>query len=899
MVKKAIEAKPNRLLRAARLEHSWTQKEVADRIGSPQSFNVSRWEQGTAFPSAHYIQQLCLLFGKSARELGLSVEEPAPSSQPPVEADTSPLWNVPYRRNPFFTGREEILEQLHERLTSGQSAAVSQSQAISGLGGIGKTQLAVEYAYRHRQDYQAVLWARAENSEAVISSYIAIASLLQLREREAREQEHIVQAVKTWLQSHHGWLLILDNADELAWLPDFLPHLLSGHLLLTTRAAATGQLAHRLEIAILPPEDGAVFLLRRAGQLAPEADLSQVAPQERELALRLSQELGGLPLALDQAGAYLEETGTNLAGYWPLYQQHRTVLLRERRGLAPDHPAPVATIWSLSFARVEEKNPAAADLLRLCALLAPDAIPEEILTAGASFLGPVLAPVGTDAWLLNQAIEALRAYSLVQRDSTGKSLSVHRLVQAVLQDTMGETERRVWTERAMRAVNAAFPDMEYSTWAQCERLLPQALAAAQAIEQHRLLSEEAGRLLYQTAAYLHDRIRHTEAEPLYQRALRIWEQAYGPEHPLVASPLYYLADLYRDQGKYAEAEPLFQRALHIREQAYGLEHLLVAQPLNNLAILYREQGRYAEAEPLFQRTLRIRERQLGPEHPDVASSLNGLANLYLEQGRYAEAEPLYQRALRIRERQLGPEHPQVTHPLTGLANLYSIQGKYTEAEPLYQRALRIREQQLGPEHPDVAYALTGLANLYREQGKYTEAEPLYQRALHIREEQLGLEHPQMVYPLTGLANLYHEQGKYTEAESLYQRALRTLEQANEPEHPDLTYPLHGLANLYRDQGRYAEAESLYQRALRIREQQLGPEHPETAEILHDLARFGEAQGNSEEARVCYIRTLVIREQVPGIQHPKTRETRTRLVALLHALERHEEADQLELAQAES
>src|SRR2546430_2394136 len=179
-------------------------------------------------------------------------------------------------------------------------------------GGIGKTQLALEYAYRYHQDYQAVLWARAESTEALVSSYITIAALLRLPEREAKEQEIIVQAVKTWLQTHHGWLLILDNADELMLLPDFLPPSLGGQLLLTTRAVATGRLAHRIEIETLLPEQGALFLLRRAALISLDAELSQAVPQERNLALQISQELGGLPLALDQAGAYLEETGMDL-----------------------------------------------------------------------------------------------------------------------------------------------------------------------------------------------------------------------------------------------------------------------------------------------------------------------------------------------------------------------------------------------------------------------------------------------------------------------------------------------------------------------------------------------------------------------------------------------------------
>ena len=226
-------------------------------------------------------------------------------------ANLPPIWNIPYPRNPFFLGRDYELVQLRSHLQAGQVTALSQPQVISGLGGIGKSQVVLEYAYQYHRDYQVVLWAQAESADALISSYVGIAELLRLPEREAKEQSTIVQAVKTWLQKHRNWLLVLDNADELALLPDFLPPSLGGHVLLTTRAASAGQLAYRLEIETLPPELGALFLLRRARHIAPDATLEQVSLQKRVLALQISQELGGLPLALDQAGAYL---GRNWSG---------------------------------------------------------------------------------------------------------------------------------------------------------------------------------------------------------------------------------------------------------------------------------------------------------------------------------------------------------------------------------------------------------------------------------------------------------------------------------------------------------------------------------------------------------------------------------------------------------
>jgi tetratricopeptide (TPR) repeat protein len=641
-------------------------------------------------------------------------------------ANLPPIWNIPYSHNLFFLGRESELSQIHRRLHAGQATYLSQPQAISGLGGIGKTQLALAYAYRYHQEYTAVLWAHAESTEALVSSYVALARHLHLPEREAKEQDIIVQSVKIWLQNHRNWLLILDNADELALLPDFLSPGWGGHVLLTTRATATGRQAYRLEIKTLEPAQGALFLLRRSGLIAPDTALEQALSQEQKQAVQISQELGGLPLALDQAGAYLEETGTDLAGYWQIYQERRDDLLKKRGELVGDHPASVATTWSVSFQRVEERNPVAADLLRMLAFLAPDAIPEEILTAGASKLGPALTPVAADAFLLNQAIEALRAYSLVQRDPTERSLSVHRLVQAVLQDGQKREEQCLWAKRAILAVNAAFPDVKkYEMWLQCERLLPHALLAAQFIEKFQIICPEAGRLLY----------------------LAAW--------------------CVKEHAYYQQAEQLYQQALSIQKQALGLEHLEVARSLNGLSLLYSAQERYAEAEPHYQHALDIFEQQLGPDHPEVAYPLTSLGSLYCAQRKYAEAEVLLKRALSIREQRLGPDdYFLVARTLTCLGTLYRDQRKYVEAEPFYQQALNIREQRLRPENPETAEVMHEFAQLRKMQGKSEEASDLYACALAIRKQVLGHRHPDTTRTRNCLKDLFHCMGRHEEAVQL-------------------------------------------------------------------------------------------------------------------------------------
>lgn len=767
-----------------------------------------------------------------------AIEEVPLLSASAPRAFLPPIWNIPYPRNPFFLGRDAELAQIRRCLHAGQATALSQPQAISGLGGIGKTQLALEYAYRFHQDYQAVLWARAESVEELVSSYVALAILLRLPERKVREQDLTVQAVKTWLQTHRDWLLILDNADDLTLLPDFLPPSLGGHLLLTTRAAVTRRLAHRLEIKTLPPDLGALFLLRRAALLAADGTLEQASLEEQELTQLISEELGGLLLALDQAGAYLEETGTSLSSYWQIYQQHRDDLLQRRGGLVDDHPASVATTWSLSFQKVEEKNPSAADLLRLLTFLSPDTIPEEILTKGASSLGPVLAPIAANAFQLNEAIEALLAYSLVRRNPRRKTLSIHRLVQAVLQDELEEKERRLWAERAILAVDAVFSEPLSGGLPSQELLLPHILLAAQWNDVYHINRREAGHLFLQAGKFF----RHVQAESLCRRGLVIYEQYFGPEHPNVAEALTTLGNTLR--GPYgrngrneAEAEQLYRQALAIYEAQVEPERFHGITPMANLAILYQTQKKYALAESLGQRALTIAEQWFGSEDPRVTHQLNLLADCYCEQEKYALAEPLYQRALAIDE---------------GVA-LHPEQRFGHRPDGKILRTLSL----------NVANALNRLAHLYSKQGKYAEAELLYQRVLPIYKQQSKPEH-WLVYPPNRLPS-----------------------------------PLNALANLSLEQGKYAEAEQLYQHALSICERMQTFKHLATVEVMHGLARLREVQGNSEEARTWYARALAIREQRLGMHHPETTETRTRLIDLLHTMGQHEEASKLEATQTKS
>lgn len=576
------------------------------------------WASRTASPNATFILQRDnrdQAFVEVVAGIRRAIENVAASF---ARADFPRIWNVPFPRNLFFIGREDVLAQLHTQLQQGQTTALS--QAISGLGGVGKTQLAVEYAYRYHQEYQVVLWAHAESVEVLSSSYTEMATLLNLPVKDSQEQALIIEAVKAWLRNHRDWLLILDNADELDILPAFLPPRLGGHVIITTRAIAPGRFAQRLLVETFPQEQGMLFLLRRAGLIPLNADASQASPENQALAELITREMGGLPLALDQIGAYLETTGCDLATYWQLYQQRRVDLLKDYRGMLIDHP-PVAMTWSLSIARVEERNPAAVDLLRLCAYLSPDTIGMDILMQGADTLPPALAAVAADSYLLDQAIEALRAYSLIIRDTQARALAVHRLIQTVVRDSLQAEAQKQWMQSVVALINRAFVDVEFASWPQCEHCLPHALLCALWIKQEQIVTLEAMRLLDHLGYYLTLRGRYSEAEPFLLQALSIHEQQLGPEHIHTATSLHHLALLCRHQGKYTQAEPLCLRALSIRKQQLGPEHQDTATSLYDLATLYEIQAKYEEAEALYMRALVIQEHALGPQHADFARTL--------------------------------------------------------------------------------------------------------------------------------------------------------------------------------------------------------------------------------------------------------------------------------------
>ena len=805
---------------------------------------------------------------KDALLTGVNPERAKPKTPPPFPGPRSVvnhpsfpgspprLWNVPYHRNPFFTGRERILTSLYDKHARSNTIASSQPSAITGLGGIGKTQVAIEYVYRYRHHYKAVLWVTSETESKLIVDFVKIAQLLDLPEKNTEDQNKIIIAVRQWLHENRDWFMVFDNVEDFDLVNTYVPPENKGQILFTTRLHATGEFAESIPINNMEETEGILFLLRRSKVISANVSVDDVPFEYREQAKAIYQLLDGLPLALDQAAAFIEEVPCSLKDYIDLYKSQGKALRGRRGNLTREHPEPVSKTFKIAFKRLASANAKAADILRICAFLAPDTIPHEIFST-----------IIKNPLRLLEAIEEACRYSLLSRDVDHKTYSIHRLIQDVLRDTMDQGTQRRWAERCTRVVINLFPEVEFENWSQCDFLLPHAKAVRKLIEEFDFNSSEAGAFLNAVGYYLNKRAQYKDAELLFKRSLAIREKVLGSEHPDVASTLNNLAGLYRAQGKYKDAEPLCQRSLVIREKALGSDHPKVATALNNLAELYYSQGKYEHAEPLFRRSLVIREMALGSDHPKVATALNNLAEIYYVQGKYDEAEPLYQRSLAVRENVLDTEHPDVAESLNNLALLYNSQGKYDEAEPLYRRSLAIREKVLGPDHPDVGSSLNNLAGLYRAQCKYKEAKSLYRRSLANREKVLGPNHPDVALVLNNLAALCSDQEKYDEAEPLYQRSLAIREEVLGSDHPNVANSLNNLAVLYRAQGKYDEAEPLFQRSLAMYEKVFGPEHLNVAKSLNNLAELYRVQGKYDKAKPLFQRSLVIREKALGSEHP--------------------------------
>ena len=637
-----------------------------------------------------------------------------------------PIWNVPHLRNPSFTGREGLLDDLRRSLTSGQAAAVT--QAIAGLGGVGKTQLATEYAYRYASEYEVVWWVRSEEAAALGADYAALAGELGLPEREATDQSAAVQAVRRWLEGNPRWLLVLDNAPGPAEVRDYVPRGATGHVIITSRHQAWADVASPLSLGVFARTEAVSFLLDRTGETDEDA------------ADALADEMGDLPLALAHAAAYVEETGRTLAGYLELFRDRRQELLAQGSPSA-QYPISVAAAFELSFERLEAASPAGAALLNLAAFLAPDDIPTSLVSKGTAHPPEPLVAVAADPLELDKAVAALRRYSLAE--VADQSISVHRLVQAVSAGRMPKAEQERWAVAAVVLVGAAsrFARNIPTTWPAFGRLVSHAVASAGHAEAAGVAPEATGRLLNTAGSYMETRAEFTSAKGLYERALAVDEKTYGPDHPTVATRVNNLGMVLRVLGDLEAARNHFERALAIDEKAYGPDYPDVARDVNNLASVLLDLGDVKGARERIEQALSIDEETYSLVNENFSTHVNNLGHVLRKLGDLEGAREHLERALAIGEKTFRPDHPAVAMSVSSLGVVLWDLGDLDGARVHFDRALAIDEKTYGPDHPDVARHINNLGSVLRDQGDLEGARAHFERSLAIVNQLLGEDHP--------------------------------------------------------------------------------------------------------------------------------------------------------------
>jgi len=631
----------------------------------------------------------------------------------------------------FLAGREELLAELEARLAA-DGGAGPRVVALCGLGGAGKTSLAVEYAHRQLGGV-AVAWQLGAEDPAVLAAgFGELAAQLG-----AAGGGDPVAAVHGLLAAGPApWLLVLDNAPDRASVAAFVPPAGPGRVLITSRDQIwpPGQV---LDVPVLDTEVAAGFLAGRTG----DAD--------RRAARELAGVLGGLPLALEQAAAYVQARGESLAAYLALFGQRRPDLLG--RGEPAGYPGTVATTWRVAFQDVQQAAPGAAGLLRLLAFCAPEAVPLRLLLqprpglAGrlSPEVAPVLGPLLADPLAAGDAIAVLRRYSLISPPADG-SVSVHRLVQAVTADQMPAELAAAWRQAAAALIQAAIPaDVALpGTWPACAALLPHAQAALD-------LTSDG---LWQIARYLGYSGSYPAARDLFRMVADAHTEndAYGPEHPDTLSARGNLARWTGQAGDAAAARDQYAALLPVRERVSGPEHPDTLTDRANLAYYTGEAGDAAAARDQFAALLPVRERVSGPEHPDTLAARANLARWTGEAGDAAAARDQFAALLPVRERVLGAEHPDTLTARGNLARWTGRAGDAAAARDQYAALLPVRERVLGAEHPDTLTARANLARWTGRAGDAAAARDQYAALLPVRERVSGPEHPDT---LTARANL--------------------------------------------------------------------------------------------------------------------------------------------------
>ncbi|KAH8760639.1 P-loop containing nucleoside triphosphate hydrolase protein [Hyaloscypha finlandica] len=751
-----------------------------------------------------------------------------------VETPPNPSVVIPFSRDTDFVERGILLDQIHQKC-----AVLGSRTALVGLGGVGKSQLAIEYAYRTRDRSPEtwVFWVHASNAARFEQSFREIANCVKIPGRQSL-QTNVFQLVHDWLRDDRKgkWVLILDNVDDTAFLVEtprtsqdgqtnsvgsgnlrplvtYLPQCPNGSILITTRSEnAALKLVERRDIIAIKPMSKPDALALLEGKLGRHNDGDD--------ATELAAELEFMPLAIVQAAAYISQRVPRysvreyLQDFRKSDRKRASLLNHDSEQLRRDWEAKNSIIitWQISFDHIRMIRPSATDLLSLMSFFDRQGIPEALLRNRDEYRNSqqgqkesndddstdidadidashsdddednASQPSVSDGF--EDDVLALRNYSFISINTDGTTFEMHRLVQLATRKWLEAHEQQErWKQQFIKNLDAKLPTGEYENWVRCQTLFPHAQSAAAQRPQEQDSLRDWASILYKAAWYAWRMGKGVEAEKMSIQAMEVRKKILGWEHNDTLDSIEMVGLAYKLRGQWDAAEELEVQVLETRKKRLGADHLDTLTSMANLASTYRYQGRWDTAEELQVQVLETRKKRLGADHPDTLNSMNNLVSTYLNQGRWDAAEELEVQVLETRKKRLGADHPDTLISMANLASTFWNQGRWDAAEELEVQVLETLKKSLGADHPDTLASMNNLASTYWNQGRWDTAEELEVQVLEMRKKRLGADHPGTLTSINNLAFTWKGIGRETEAIRLMEECIQSRKRVLGPDHP--------------------------------------------------------------------------------------------------------------------
>ncbi|MER5643356.1 FxSxx-COOH system tetratricopeptide repeat protein [Streptosporangium sp. NPDC002524] len=809
----------------------------------------------------------------------MSISGPSGIPRPPGRQPR--IWGKVPQQNKNFTGREDLLDKLHTGVTSEVTAVVP--HALHGFGGVGKTHVAIEYAHRFRHEYDLVWWIPADQPILVRSSLAALAPHLGVASSATMGVEEASRAVLDALrrgEPYSRWLLVFDNAEQPEDINEIVPRG-PGHVLITSRNHAWQSVVDTLPVDVFTRAESIAFLSKRVPR--------STTPDDRN---RLAEQLGDLPLALEQAGALQTETGMSVGQYLHLLEEQTVQLLDANK--ASDYPLSMTAAWSLSVSQLKSKLPEAVKLLRCCAFFGPDPIPRDVFGilpaefVPESRLGPLLA----DPILLSKAIRELGRYALVRIDSENRTIQVHRLVQALLRDELSEEDHLSFRREVHLLLAAATPGLpdDNGSWPRYGELLSHVRPSL--VEESR--DPRIRRFALDVVRYLYSSGNYQSAVDLVGSFIRRWREDSGPDDRDVLSAQRHLGIVLREFGDYRASFELNRDTLARMRAVLGHDHEETLLLVNSHGADMRMRGDFAAALEHDRESLRRHEEAFGPDHRRTLRAMNNLSVDYMLLGDYRQAFEL-QKVLYTKQ------HSSVSRSSSlvmlasrnGLARIVRLRGDYSEACDLGEDAYEFGVQELGPDHPWTLRVAKDLSIAKRRAGLVDEAFEIAQRTYERQDRIFGRDHHDTLAAALCLANAQRTRGEIAEALELLRDTAARYPRRYGDEHPFTFGCDMNLALLLRVNGEIEDANRYDRKSLEGFDRTLGREHHYSLTCAINLASDLAARGDVLRARELGQETLGQLRELLGVDHPLTLAGANNLVIDLRAEGAGEEAGLLE------